>query len=74
VVSKAKDRAESPSCRALGLEKAQVLNIERRQKLGVHHGVPLLATASQARHAPRMRLMLTRIGSCRTMNAAIDRR
>jgi len=27
----------------------------------VHHDVPLLTTASQARHAPRLRLMLTRM-------------
>jgi hypothetical protein len=30
------------------------LNIERRQKLGVDHDVPVLTTASQAGHAPRL--------------------
>ena len=59
-MSKAKDRADSPLCRALGREEAQVPNIERCQKLGAHHDVPLRTTASQARHAPRLRLMLTR--------------
>jgi plasmid stability protein len=37
----------------------QSRDTERRRKLGMHHDVPLLTAASQARHAPRLTLFLT---------------
>jgi hypothetical protein len=48
----AEDRADSQSCRALGRQRGTGPDTARRKKLGVHHDVSLLTTASRARHAP----------------------